>query len=305
MPRILVVDDSPVDRRLVKGLLEKDSSLIVECSEDGAAALKQMGKSLPELILTDMQMPDMDGLELVVTTRLQYPDVPIVLMTAHGSEALAVEALEQGAASYVPKSRLADKLLDTVDEVLTCTRAEKKNEKLISCLKRATFAYELDNDFALVDPLVETVQEVISGMGLVGFNERVRLGVAFKEAILNAMVRGNLELDHLQMPDVRERDPDGGEENPLVQRQLDPKYKGRKVRVDVTVDRGEVTFVIGDDGPGFDVNAVPGSGDPHTLEPDQGRGLWLIYTFMDEVNLNEKGNEITMIKRREAPEVSA
>ena len=305
MPRILVVDDSPVDRRLVKGLLEKDSSLIVDCSEDGAAALEQMGKSLPELILTDMQMPDMDGLELVVTTRLQYPDVPIVLMTAHGSEALAVEALEQGAASYVPKSRLSDKLLDTVDEVLTYTRAEKKTEKLISCLKRATFAYELDNDFALVDPLVETVQEVISGMGLLGFNERVRLGVAFKEAILNAMVRGNLELDRLRMPDVREREPDGDEENPFAQRQSDPKYKGRKVRVDVTVDRGEVTFVIGDDGPGFDVKAVPGSGDPHTLEPDQGRGLWLIYTFMDEVKLNEKGNEITMIKRREALEVSA
>ena len=305
MPKVLVVDDSPVDRRLVKGLLEKDSSLTVECFEDGAAALQGMGESLPELILTDMQMPDMNGLELVVTTRLQYPDVPIVLMTAHGSESLAVEALEQGAASYVPKSRLSDKLLDTVDEVLTCTRAEKKNEKLISCLKRATFAYELDNDFALVDPLVETVQEVIAGMGLLGFNERVRLGVAFKEAILNAMVRGNLELGREQMPDVRERVPEDGADNILVQRQADPKFADRKVRVDVTVDRGEVTFVIGDDGPGFDVSTIPASDSTHTLEPDQGRGLWLISTFMDEVRFNEQGNEVTMIKKREAPDQSA
>jgi len=305
MPKVLVVDDSPVDRRLVKGLLEKGSSLTVECSDSGKAALQCMDKSLPELVLTDMQMPDMNGLELVITARLQYPDVPIVLMTAHGSELLAVEALEQGAASYVPKSRLSEKLLDTVDEVLTCTRAEQKNEKLISCLKRATFAYELDSDFALIDPLVETVQEVIAGMGLLGFNERVRLGVAFKEALLNAMFRGNLQLDRQQMPDIRDEVPEGEEKSIVQQRQADPRYRDRKTRVDVKVDRDEVRFVIGDEGPGFDVNTVPVAGDPQALEPDQGRGLWLIRSFMDEVCFNEKGNEITIVKRREDPDASA
>jgi CheY-like chemotaxis protein len=305
MPKVLVVDDSPVDRQLVRALLEKDPNLTVECFEDGEAALKCMGRSLPELVLTDMQMPDMNGLELVMTTRLQYPEVPIVLMTAHGSESLAVEALEQGAASYVPKSRLSDKLLDTVDEVLTCTRAERKNEKLISCLKRATFAYELDNDLALVDPLVETVQEVIAGMGLLGFNERVRLGVAFKEAVLNGMVRGNLELGREQMPDVRERPSADEQQTPLQSRQSDPRYQDRKVRVDVTVDRDEATLVIGDDGPGFDVSRIPNTEDPQFLEPDQGRGHWLIYTFMDEVRLSDKGNEITLVKRRETTEKRA
>lgn len=305
MPKVLVVDDSPVDLRLVKGLLEKESSLTVECSESGEAALQRMSESLPELVLTDMQMPDMNGLELVITSRLKYPEVPIVLMTAHGSESLAVEALEQGAASYVPKSRLSEKLLHTVDEVLTCMRAEQKNEKLIGCLKRAVFAYELDSDLALIDPLVETIQEVIAGMNLLGFNERVRLGVAFKEALLNAMFRGNLQLTRREVPDLRKcvGVDEGG--NILQQRQADPQFRDRRTRVDVHVDRNEIRFVIGDEGTGFNVDAMPDSKDPRALEPDQGRGLWLISSFMDEVHFNDKGNEVTMIKRRESPEASA
>ena len=300
MAKVLVVDDSSVDRRLVQRILEKDANLTVECSADGAAALKCMDASLPDLVLTDMQMPDMNGLELVQTVRLQYPEVPIVLMTAHGSESLAVEALEQGAASYVPKSRLAEKLLDTVDEVLTCARAERKNEKLISCLKRTAFTYELDNDFALIDPLVETVQEVISGMGLFGFNERVRLGVALKEALLNAMFHGNLETTHPQMHEHRGK-PRHGESRPGPRPEDDLRLHDRKVHVDVKMNTDEAVFVIGDDGPGFDVAAVRDVTNPQPLEPDQGRGLWLICKFMDEVSFSEKGNEITMRKRRKTP----
>jgi CheY-like chemotaxis protein len=305
MPKVLVVDDSPVDRRLVQGLLEKDASLTVECSENGSDALARMDESLPELVLTDMQMPDMNGLELVVTTRLQYPDVPIVLMTAHGSESLAVEALEQGAASYVPKSRLSEKLLSTVDEVLTCTRAEQKNEKLISCLKRATFAYELDNDLALIDPLVETVQEVIAGMKLLGFNERVRFGVAFKAALLNSMFWGNLELNREQMAGVRKHVAEGQEPPIVRQRSADPVFRDRRVHVDVQVDRDQARVVIGDDGPGFDVSRMPNMAVPQALEEDQGRGLWLIRSFMDEVSFNRGGSEITMVKHREVPGASA
>lgn len=301
MPTVLVVDDSPVDLRLVRGILEKDSSLTVQCSPSGAEALQRMHESRPELVLTDMQMPDMNGLELVVTTRLQYPDVPVVLMTAHGSESLAVEALEQGAASYVPKSRLAEKLLDTVDDVLTCTRAQQKNQQLISCMTRAQLTFELDNDIALIDPLVETIQETVSGMGLCDFNGRVRLGVALKEALLNAIFRGNLEWDRDEVRNVRERLQPGKQPDRLKERASDPRYRGRKVYVDAKITRQEAVFVIGDDGPGFDLSTVPDPRDPGSLDTERGRGLWLIKSFMDEIRFNPRGNEITLVKRRQEP----
>jgi anti-sigma regulatory factor (Ser/Thr protein kinase) len=59
--------------------------------------------------------------------------------------------------------------------------------------------------------------------------------------------------------------------------------------------------VIRDEGPGFDVMSVLEPGDPKDLNKDCGRGLVLMRTFMDEVFYNERGNEVTLIKRREAP----
>src|SRR4029453_6429889 len=89
MPRVLVVDDSAVDRRFVGGVLTKAGRYQVEFAEDGSQALSQMRQAPPDLIVTDLQMPNRNGLELVAAVRMHHPDVPIILMTGHGSEALA------------------------------------------------------------------------------------------------------------------------------------------------------------------------------------------------------------------------
>ncbi len=79
-------------------------------------------------------MPELDGLELVGAVRSRFPLVPVILMTAYGSEEIAVRALRRGAASYVPKSRLALELLDTVDSVLHMSRADRFHDRLAECL---------------------------------------------------------------------------------------------------------------------------------------------------------------------------
>ena len=141
MATILVVDDSAVDRRLVGGLLEKDDHWRVEYAENGSEALTRMKDAAPDLVITDLQMPEMDGLELVAAARVHCPQVPVILITAYGSEMLAVEALEQGAATYVPKTQLADKLSDTVKDVLALARADRSYARLIDCLSTADFSF--------------------------------------------------------------------------------------------------------------------------------------------------------------------
>jgi anti-sigma regulatory factor (Ser/Thr protein kinase) len=63
-------------------------------------------------------------------------------------------------------------------------------------------------------------------------------------------------------------------------------------------------FVIRDDGPGFDPASVPAAGQPGSLDPDSGRGLVLMRAFLDEVTFNPRGNEVTLVKRREIDETS-
>lgn len=304
MTTVLVVDDSLVDRRLVGGLLGKHPQWQIEYAADGDEALELTERSAPDLIVTDLQMPRMDGLELVRAVRDKWPQVPVVLMTAHGSEALAVETLEQGAASYVPKSQLADKLLDTVEDILARARFDRNFERLMDRLNKADFTFfvELENNVSLIDPLVDLVEQAIARAHLCDTNGRLRVGVALREALLNALFHGNLEIPADQMKAVREelRRTNGAEVSEK-HRSLSP-YRDRRIFVDVRVSSEEARFVIRDEGHGFDVAMVPPGCRPSDLEAEQARGLALIRSFMDEVTFNEIGNEITMIKRKDQKE---
>jgi len=303
MPTVLVVDDSDVDRRLVGGLLGQHGNLKVEFATNGVEALDILNSEPPDLIVTDLQMPEMDGLELVTAARLSHPHVPLVLMTAHGSETLAVEALEQGAASYVSKSQLAEKLADTVQEILAMARADRSYSKLISSLRGAKFEFELQNDPAVIDPLVDLVQQMVAGMELCDFNDRVRVGVALKEGLLNALYRGNLEITPEQMQEAREDLIEGRGMSIVQGRQAESPYCDRRIHVRVDIGRDLAEFIIRDEGPGFDPEAVLDPADTAAMGGESGRGLWLMRSFMDEVAFNDSGNEVTLVKRgsREEP----
>ena len=297
MPTILVVDDSAVDRRLVGGLLEKKTVCTLVYAASGIEALARMKDAVPDLVITDLTMPAMDGLELVTEARKHFPDVPVILMTAHGSENLAFEALEKGAASYVPKSQLADRLSDTTEEVLTLARASRSSEQLLGCLTDSEFTFSLHNDPALIDPLVELIQKIVGGMGFCDFTGRLQISVAVKEALLNALFHGNLEISLEQMQEVAD-DLIQEKDRSLAERRASQRpYCDRRISVNVKLSAAEARFVVRDEGPGFDLSEVPEPGDSGALDEQRGRGLSLMRTFMDELTYNNTGNEVTMVKR--------
>src|SRR6185437_13935808 len=115
MARVLVVEDSPTQASELRFLLE-DAGFDVDLAVDGIAALSSLREGLPNLIVTDLRMPRMDGLALVQAVRSDYPSVPVVLITAHGSEEIAARALRVGAASYVPKRYLGQDLAQVVQQ---------------------------------------------------------------------------------------------------------------------------------------------------------------------------------------------
>ena len=128
MATALVVDDAAVDQRIAGRLLEKDAGLEVLYASDGVEALAAIKEREPDLVVTDMLMPNMDGLELVDRIRADHPGVPVILMTAYGSEEIAAEALQRGAASYVPKSSLAEHLPRAVVHVLAAAGPRRRSQ---------------------------------------------------------------------------------------------------------------------------------------------------------------------------------
>ncbi|MGA2256372.1 MAG: response regulator, partial [Thermoguttaceae bacterium] len=194
MTRVLVVDDCAVDRTLAGELLKKDGGFTIDYARSGEDALQQIGRFVPDLVLTDLQMPHIDGLQLVSTVREKYPRVPVILMTSQGSEEIAFQALQLGAASYVPKRFLHDNLRDTVHKVLRVSIDESYHQKAMECLARSERVFLLPNDPAFFTPLIAHFQEECVGLGICNHADRVRLGVGLGEALANAMFHGNLEL---------------------------------------------------------------------------------------------------------------
>jgi len=292
MARILVVDDSTMDQKMAIGLLRRRPDWLVETANNGVEALKQIEVELPDLILTDMQMPEMNGLELVRNVKQKHPLIPVILMTAQGSEALAVKALQQGADSYVPKQQLKDDLIDTMERVLAIAGERRTQRSLLRNLEGMRCRFVLNNDPKLLTSLVAYLQGIIYDARLFNEAERLRVGVALEEALLNAAYHGNLEVSS----SLRETDH-AAYYNLARERSEVPPYSERTISVDVDINREGVQYIIQDEGPGFDPSTLPDPTDPVNLEKPCGRGLLLMRTFMDSVDYNTEGNCVTMVKR--------
>ncbi len=292
MTTVLVVDDSASDRRLVGELLKSDGDFSVEYAVDGAEALQKMERAVPDLVVTDLMMPRVNGLELVAAVRSTYPPVPVILTTSRGSEEIAVQALQQGAASYVPKRVLAWELLSTVHGVLAVSCRQRSHNRLMGCMNTSECSFALQNDSSLFGPLVTYLQEEVTRMGLGDETQRTRIGVALEEALANALYHGNLQVGS----ELREQD--GQAYCELVQKRCcEEPYRDRRIHVEARLSREQVSVVVRDEGAGFDPSALPDPTDPANLEKVSGRGVLLMRTFMDEVIYNQVGNAVTLIKR--------
>lgn len=296
---VLVVDDSTIDRRLASGLLEKEGVFQIVMAANGVDALQMLKQQPIDLVLTDMQMDEMDGLQLVEAVRADYPLTPVILMTALGSEEIAVTALEKGAASYVAKRRLQQDLLEIVQQVLDNSDENRLQSRLMHRLARNEFSFVLNNDLSLVHSLVKYLQHTLRCVRLADEVDRLRVGIAVEEALLNALYHGNLEVSS----DLKETDPNLFEET-AKERSLEEPYRNRRIFVDALVSRESARFTIRDEGPGFDPSKLPDPCDPDNLEKPSGRGILLMRSFMDEIHFSEKGNQVTLVKRGTKPESS-
>jgi len=118
--KILVVEDSPTMRRIIKNTLKRIGYDEVEEAEDGVQALATLGNTPIDFIVTDWNMPKMSGLDFIkrVKSNQEYKHVPILMVTTRSVEQDVLEAFEAGAASYIVKPFTPDVLKEKMDSIL-------------------------------------------------------------------------------------------------------------------------------------------------------------------------------------------
>ena len=150
MSTILVVDDSATDRKLAAGLLARIDDWTVLVEANGVRAFERMAIEQPDVVVTDLQMPEMSGSELLEAITRDYPLTPVVVMTSRRDDLSAVQVLEAGASSYVSKSRLANDLVDTVERVILAAGKRKAERSLIQQMESLQATFVIENNATMV-----------------------------------------------------------------------------------------------------------------------------------------------------------
>lgn len=296
-PRLLIVDDSAFERRRIAGLLADFEGLQIEFAAGGAAALEVLEHDPPDLVLTDLVMPDVDGLDLVQRAREARPGLPILLMTAFGSEDDAVRALRAGAADYLSKCRMHRDLAPTLRRAMDAFVVDRRRRRLSERMVRRASDFELECDPELTSTLVAVLMEDVASLCRLNRSDQIRLHVALQEALANALYHGNLEVDS----ELRQEDESVFYALAETRRGQEP-YRSRRLRVRTSLERSKVVFEIADEGPGFDHRRLHRPVEAEDLSRIGGRGLLLMRTFMDEIAYNDRGNVVTPTKRFPSPQ---
>jgi DNA-binding NarL/FixJ family response regulator len=175
---LVIVDDHEVVRAGIKSLLQGTDIRIVAEADNGAAGLKLANKHKPDLVLLDVRMPDMDGLNCLARIKLDHPNVPVVMFSAYDNPTYVARSVALGAAGYISKSA-------SKKEIIDANHAAAKGETIWTReeLRRVTGALATPRVGAEVDvPLTKRENEVLKQLAFGLTNKEIAqaLGISYE-----------------------------------------------------------------------------------------------------------------------------
>ena len=115
---ILICDDAAFMRMMIKDILTKNGYNVVGEAENGLKAVEKYNETKPDLVLMDITMPEMDGIQAVKKIKEMDPNAKIVMCSAMGQEAMVIEAIQSGAKDFIVKPFQAERVLEAVKKVV-------------------------------------------------------------------------------------------------------------------------------------------------------------------------------------------
>jgi len=140
--RVLIVDDSKENVEFIVDYVLEPNGYMASIAHDGAEGLSKAQEEYPDLILLDMNMPKMTGIEVLEALRDKGLHIPVILMTFHGSETLAVTAFRQGVKDYILKPFQVEEMLEAMERALSEMRLRQERDELMARLVNANRTLE-------------------------------------------------------------------------------------------------------------------------------------------------------------------
>ena len=159
---ILIVDDDKNIGKMIEITLKKNKSYSIKAVTNGESSLKSIANYLPDLVLLDIQMPGIDGIETLKRIKEIEPRIPVVMMSAHGTIEKAVQSMRHGAYDFISKPFATDRLLVTVQNALTTSSLKLEINKLRNELKNKYNFKNIIGQSGVMQEVFKSLEKVIN-----------------------------------------------------------------------------------------------------------------------------------------------
>jgi DNA-binding NtrC family response regulator len=135
--KILIVDDEPDMLKLLSMIIREKTSYEVTTTNNPVEALDLVKKGHYDLVITDLKMPGLDGIELLDAVKQVDADMPIIIITAYSSVEAAAEAIQKGGFDFITKPFRKEQILFTIDKAMKWLKVQRENKNLKAQIKRS------------------------------------------------------------------------------------------------------------------------------------------------------------------------
>ena len=154
---LLIEDEDPIRRVLSKILIEENENYILTEAEDGKSGIDKISKTNYDLVLCDIKMPKMDGIEVLKKAKEKYGSIPFIMLTGHGNIETAVKAMKYGAYDFIPKPPDLNRLLTSVRNALERKDLVVENKKL---KRKIADKYKIIGDSKEINKIHDIIEKV-------------------------------------------------------------------------------------------------------------------------------------------------
>lgn len=261
---ILIVDDEELNRILLSQMLEETGNYTVDKAENGKVAWTMVQDYNYDLIISDIKMPEMNGLELLELVKGYNQAIPVVVVTAFASIETAVEAIQKGASNFLKKPFTLEEISSVTTKALKAAAHRKIQSGKLENLSRS-FSVTTKSKHSIIDPVFHQIRDIAKYFGFSDNQLHMNIYLSLSEAIANAVDHGNK-----------------GDEN-------------KNITIHSSVNNTGITISVVDEGDGFNPTLVSDPTDGSNILRSNGRGIFLMKCYMDSVTYEKNGSKVTMV----------
>ena len=258
---ILIIDDVEEIRISLSKIVEQ-LGVVPLTASNGLEALDLLQSEKIDLIITDLMMPEMDGLQFIVQSRKLNPRIPIAVISGYADIKNATFALTRGAFNFITKPFTIKEVENVIRKGLRLRELSLGTDRLLKTIRNRT-DITIPSFTHLLPSVSFYVLKECQWRGIDNENLLNNISVCIDETLTNALTHGN-------------------EGNPE-----------KTIAITLQFDTEKFTFTIQDEGNGFDVKEFDRQIKQNAIDIPNKRGLFIVEYLADEISFNDKGNEVT------------